>query len=428
MPPTDRRSRVSALPAQRRCPSCGRNYPPDYRACPHDGAMLEVPLAVDDPMIGEIIAGAFCLVGVVGEGGMGRVYEAEHVRLPRSYAVKIISPIFARNQEAMGRFEREAQAAARIVHPNVLDVVDVVRTKDGRPCIVSELLLGEELGHLLHRRTKLPIHEAIDIGRQACRGLAAAHAAGIVHRDLKPENLFVCNNQDGSVTVKLLDFGVAKMTDGASLTRTGTVVGTPAYMAPEQARGMPDVDGRADVYSLGAVLYQIVSGVPPFYGDEPAEVLLKVATETAPPLRQVDPTVPPMLEAVIAGAMARDPNQRFGSALELESQLAAFVAEPQRPSRISVPASAHSPTLVDVPPGVPSARPTLHERGVPAWAWILAMLASLAALLGSLAGMGLVMVSTKKELGGSATVLTLVFGIVAIASALSLVAALLRRR
>jgi serine/threonine-protein kinase len=364
---------------------------------------------------------------------MGRVYEAEHVRLPRSFAVKIISPIFARNQEAMGRFEREAQAAARIVHPNVLDVVDVVRTKDGRPCIVSELLVGEELGHLLHRRTKLPIHEAIDIGRQACRGLAAAHAAGIVHRDLKPENLFVCNNEDGSVTVKLLDFGVAKMTDGASLTRTGTVVGTPAYMAPEQARGMPDVDGRADVYSLGAVLYQLVSGVPPFYGDEPAEVLLKVATETAPPLRQVDPTVPVMLEAIIAGAMAREPKERFGSALELESQLAAFVAEPQRPSQERAPGptnggGAHSPTLVDVPPGVPSARPTMPERGAHEGVWVLALVASLAALLGAVAGLGLVMTSSKKELGGSSVLLTVVFGAIVIASALSLVAALIRRR
>jgi eukaryotic-like serine/threonine-protein kinase len=395
--------------------------------------MLEVPISDDDPMIGEVIAGAFCLVGVVGEGGMGRVYEAEHVRLPRSYAVKIISPIFARNQEAMARFEREAQAAARIIHPNVLDVVDVVRTKDGRPCIVSELLVGEELGHLLHRRTKLPIHEAIDICRQACRGLAAAHAAGIVHRDLKPENLFVCNNEDGSVTVKLLDFGVAKMTDGASLTRTGTVVGTPAYMAPEQARGMPDVDGRADVYSLGAVLYQLVSGVPPFYGDEPAEVLLKVATEAAPPLRQIDPTVPPMLEAIIAGAMTREPNQRFGSALELESQLAAFVAEPQRPSQERAPGPSLSgalqrPTLVDPPAGMPSARPTMPEAGPPTSIWVLALVASLCALLGAVAGLGLVMTSSKKELGGSAVLLTVIFGAIVIASALALVASALRRR
>ena len=291
--------------------------------CPKDGTVLDVELAAqEDPLIGELIGDTYCITGTVGEGGMASVYEAEHARLPKRFAVKVLLAELARNPEAIGRFEREAQAAARIIHPHVLDVVDVLHTADGRPCLVTELLEGEELGSLFDRVHKLAAGPAIEICRQAARGLAAAHANGVIHRDLKPANLFLCRREDGGFHVKILDFGVAKMTDGANLTRVGTVVGTPAYMAPEQARGLPDVDARADVYAIGAVLYQLVSGRPPFEDDDPAKVLLKVATESPPPLRSLDPNLPLPVCHLIARAMAHSPAERIPSAAELARALA----------------------------------------------------------------------------------------------------------
>ncbi len=401
MPPT-----VSSSPDQKkRCPSCGSEYPSDYQVCPKDAVRLVAPtIEEEDPLVGEMLAGSFLITGVVGEGGMGRVYEGEHARLPRRFAVKVIAAEFARHAEAMGRFEREAQAAARVHHPNVLDVVDVVRAADGRPCIVTELLEGEELGVLLERRKKLPIPEAVEIIRQACFGLAAAHAEGIVHRDLKPSNLFVCTRREGGHAVKVLDFGVAKVTDGAALTRVGTVVGTPAYMAPEQARGLPGVDARADVYAIAAVLYHLVTGRPPFEDDQPARILMRVATERAPPMRQIDPTIPEMLELIVQGAMAPDPSRRFASATELESQLAAFTTDAERGSRSSIAQAAaeHSPTLVEpilqaapatsASSGPPQAAPGSGGRP-PVVTGLTATAAALAAL-----GLVLVLVSDKKGL------------------------------
>lgn len=416
---------------KKRCSTCGSEYPSDYKVCPKDGTRLETPRADDDdPLVGEVLAGSFLIVGVVGEGGMGRVYEAEHVRLPRRFAVKVIAEQFARHQEAMGRFEREAQAAARVHHPNVLDVVDVVRAADNRPCIVTELLEGEELGVALERRKKLPVAEAVDIIRQACLGLAAAHAEGIVHRDLKPSNLFLCTRREGGHAVKVLDFGVAKVTDGAALTRVGTVVGTPAYMAPEQARGLPGVDARADVYAIGAVLYHLVTGRPPFDDDEPGRILMRVATERPAPVRRIDPGIPEMLELIIQGAMAPDPSQRFASASELESQLAAFASDAERAARAparQTPAP-HSPTLVDpLPPVVVApapvaaapARPEPPARGArpPAASGFAAAAAAAFAVIGIV----VVLVSDRKELFESRFALAGIFAAVVAAAVVALV-------
>jgi tRNA A-37 threonylcarbamoyl transferase component Bud32 len=375
---------VTTEPAHqsKRCPKCGEGYPFDFRVCPKDGTALVVELtAQEDPLIGELIGDTYCITGVVGEGGMASVYEAEHARLPKRFAVKVLLAELARNAEAIGRFEREAQAAARIIHPHVLDVVDVLHTSDGRPCLVTELMEGEELGSLFDRVHKLAPVPAIEICRQAARGLAAAHANGVVHRDLKPANLFLCRREDGGFHVKILDFGVAKMTDGANLTRVGTVVGTPAYMAPEQARGLPDVDARADVYAIGAVLYQLVSGHPPFEEGDPAKVLLKVATESPPPLRSIDPTIPLPVCHLVARAMAHSVHERIPSAAELARALAELGKDLEAAMLADRGAAIHSATMPDLPQAARSlslaeARPVAALSG-----GVLAIAAGASALL-----------------------------------------------
>src|SRR5882672_9455021 len=293
----------------RRCPVCGASYPADFVVCPKDASTLE--REGGDPLVGEVLAGTFCVTRLLAAGGMGRVYEAEHVRLPRRFAVKVMHEALAQHAEAMGRFEREAQAIARIVNEHVVDVVDLVRTRDGYPCLVAELLEGEELGNLLERTGKVPLATAITIARQLCRGLVAAHAVGVIHRDLKPSNLFLVKRVDGATQVKILDFGVAKVSDGADLTRTGMIVGTPAYMAPEQARGSAKVDERVDVYAVGAVVYRMLTGRPPFPEDEePARTVARLLAEDPKRPRDLDRDIPADVEFLIQRAITRSPGDR----------------------------------------------------------------------------------------------------------------------
>jgi serine/threonine-protein kinase len=171
--------------ASRRCPVCGTKYPPEFVVCPKDTTPLQTA-SHDDPLIGEVLAGSFCIIDPLGTGGMGRVYVAEHVRLPRRFAVKVMHDELSRHPEAMERFEREAQAAASIASEHVVEMVDVVQTRDGLPCLVSEYLDGEDLSALCDHLGKVPLAMAVTICRQICRGLAAAHSAGVIHRDLIP--------------------------------------------------------------------------------------------------------------------------------------------------------------------------------------------------------------------------------------------------
>jgi serine/threonine-protein kinase len=319
-----RRGPMASTDLERRCPTCGAHYPRDFLVCPKDATALEQPANPDeDPLIGEVLAGSFMITGLLGAGGMGRVYEAEHVRLPRRFAVKVMHDQLASSTQAMARFEREAQAVARIVNEHVIDIIDVVRVQ-GRPCIVTELLEGEELGQVLDREGKLPVSVAITICRQVCRGLVAAHAAQVVHRDLKPSNLFLVHREGGATHVKILDFGIAKLTDGADLTRTGMVLGTPSYMAPEQALGSSAVDHRADIYAVGAVLYRMLTGVPPFPDDDPARTLTRLVTEDPRRPREIARSIPEGVEVLIQRAMARTPEARPQTVLELDRHLSAF--------------------------------------------------------------------------------------------------------
>ncbi len=304
--------------AAKRCPTCDAHFRASRRTCAHDGTALvdaePVVARPVDPLIGVELERTYVLGDELGRGGMGALYVARHRRLRRDVAVKVLHAAFATHELALARFFREAEALARVRSPHVVQVLDALRVPDGRPALVVELLEGEDLQARLARISRLPVDEALALAIELCRGLSAAHAAGVVHRDLKPSNVFL----DARAGVaKLIDFGVAHLDGDAALTRTGTVVGTPAYMAPEQVRGSAGVDGRADVYGVGAVLYRCLTGRAPYEGSTPTAVLSAVLERAPEPPRAIAPELPAEVESLVMRAMARDPETRFSTADEL---------------------------------------------------------------------------------------------------------------
>ncbi|HVW30715.1 MAG TPA: serine/threonine-protein kinase [Polyangiaceae bacterium] len=319
------------------CPSCLERYPNDFRVCPRDATELsEVEEQEEaDALLGATVGDTFSIVRAIGEGGMARVYEGRHVRLPnKRFAIKVLHHMYAQQANVVARFQREAEAASGIAHPNVVDVYDMGITPDGRPFLVSEFLEGKDFATLLDERERIDSGVAVHVVRQVCRALAAAHARGVVHRDVKPENVFLVGDMESPV-VKVLDFGISKFdgAGGATLTQTGMIMGTPGYMPPEQARGAK-TDHRADIYGVGAMLYRAVTGKLPFDSDDAAEALSMVLTEEPPRPRAVQPSIPEALELVIQKAMAKDPDDRYRSMAELDERLAPF--DPETPSSVSL--------------------------------------------------------------------------------------------
>jgi serine/threonine-protein kinase len=281
----------------------------------------------NDPWLGTVLADTYRIEKLLGEGGMGLVYESSHLRIDRRYAVKLIHLPLAQREDMRSRFDREARVMSRVKSDHVVDVVDVVTASDGRTCIITELLEGMDLeGYLESSGGKLPVSEAVALVRQCLRGLSAAHALSVVHRDLKPSNLFLAQDSSGKVALKILDFGVAKISGDAELTATGVVVGTPSYMAPEQARGASFADARSDVYAAGAVLYRALTGKAPFEGEDATATLIRLMQEAPQRPSSLERSIPAGLEAVIEKAMARDPKERFQSVEELDRALLPFDA------------------------------------------------------------------------------------------------------
>jgi serine/threonine-protein kinase len=307
-------------------------YPAEFRVCPKDAAELVDADAPDDELVGQVVADTYTILRVVGEGGMGKVYEARHMRIGgKRFAVKLLHPEYARMPEVQSRFQREAEAAASIESAHVGDVYDIGRTADGRPFIVAEFLEGRELADLVRERGPLPIAYAVRIVRQICRGLDAAHQKGIVHRDMKPENVFLVGDLE-QPTAKVIDFGISKVTDASgapSLTKTGMIMGTPSYMAPEQARG-DKVDHRVDVYAVGAILYELCTGQRPFDRSDPTATIMAVLLEEPERPCVLNPALPETLELVIQRAMAKSPEARYASIHALEVDLAPFVESQTR--------------------------------------------------------------------------------------------------
>ncbi len=298
------------------CPTCRNQY--DHATfCPRDGARLVDPEATDG-----ILGGRYRLISKVGAGGMGEVYEATHVFTNRRVAVKLLHRNLASTPEVVARLQREAQTTSSLGHPNIVDCLDFGYSDDGQVYLVMEWLEGENLDQRMQRET-IDLPTALDIAAQAAAGLAEAHDHGIIHRDLKPANLFLIRDRRGALVVKVLDFGIAKLVmHQTKLTGTGVLIGTPNYMAPEQASG-DDVDGRTDIYALGVMLYELVTGSVPFHADSPLAVLHQHTSRmpVPPSARAPERDIPPEVEELIMRCLAKRADERVGSMHELAQAL-----------------------------------------------------------------------------------------------------------
>ncbi|MBS2018351.1 MAG: serine/threonine protein kinase [Deltaproteobacteria bacterium] len=309
---------------------------------------------------GDVLDGKYEIIRVLGEGGMGVVFEAMHLRLKQRCAIKVLAPALVKDEDLVRRFEREARASATLKSPHVTRVNDVATTPDGVPYMVMELLIGHDLDAELEQRGPLPVADAVDYLLQACAAVAEAHAAGIVHRDLKPGNLFLAKEQDGAQIIKVLDFGISKMNDEESkLTTAGATMGTALYMSPEQIRSAAKVDARADVWSLGVILYELLCGAPPWTGTV-HQVAAAIVTEDAPPLAQRC-TLPADLAETVHHALLRDVAERIPSVADLALALAPHAREGSRGlalvGQIARRSSTRLPTSIS--PSSTSARQSL---------------------------------------------------------------------
>ncbi len=281
---------------------------------------------------GTVVAGKFRIERVLGEGGMGIVFSAHHLHLGRLVALKLLKPEALAHADIVARFANEARSASRIQSEHVARVLDVGALDSGEPYMVMEYLEGSDLAKYVRQRGPLPIEEAVDHLLQACEALAEAHVAGIVHRDLKPANLYLTRRADGSNCVKVLDFGISKASlagdqPGAqNLTQTSSVLGTPGYMAPEQLRSSKHVDGRTDLWALGVILHELLTGRLAFQGSTVPEVYAAILASPPEPLRSVRPDAPPQLEAIILRCLEKDAARRFSSVGEFAVALAHFAS------------------------------------------------------------------------------------------------------
>jgi serine/threonine-protein kinase len=295
---------------------------------------------VDEIWKGELIAGKYRVEDVIGKGGMGVVLRARHVALDELVAIKVLRPAMMEVQGMVTRFTREARAASKIKSPHVARVTDVDVLASGVPYMVLEYLEGADLlAALRSRKGPFPIDEAVGHVLDACDAIAEAHELGIVHRDLKPGNLFLARRRDGKTVVKVLDFGISKVgsTADSDTTRTGQLMGSPKYMSPEQMASMRDVDGRADIWALGAILYELVAGRPPFVAETmPLVCALVLNSDPASP-RTLRPDLPPELEVIILRCLEKDPGKRFPTIAELVAALVPFGPEGRAASESTLP-------------------------------------------------------------------------------------------
>jgi len=307
------------------CPVCSTEYPDDVRFCPNDGQTLRSSSPGQD-LVGQVLADRYHVLKKLGEGGMGRVYLAEHVKMGRKSAIKVLNPTMVYDPDAVARFNREAANASRISHPSVCAVYDFGETPEGLIYLAMEFIEGEPLTSLLEREKALPVARAVAIFAQVADALQAAHDLGIVHRDLKPDNIMLSYGRDGADVVKVVDFGLAKAVSGddsQKVTKTGLVIGTPEFMSPEQLAG-DKLDGRSDVYSLALVLFQMLTGKLPFEAETVQEAMIKRLIDEPLTLAaaRADLRFPPGLQATLDSALARNPVTRYQSAAKFANDVA----------------------------------------------------------------------------------------------------------
>jgi serine/threonine-protein kinase len=272
--------------------------------------------------VGEVLASKYRLAELIGSGGMGHVYRAVNESVGRPVAIKVLRKEHAENAQVVDRFLREARAANLVRHPNVVDVLDIGKEDDGTPFIVQELLVGEDLAKFAARHNgKLPVEDVCDLLLPVIDAVAEAHARGVVHRDIKPDNVFLVKTPRGPVP-KLLDFGISKVrAPDLQATEVGMMMGTPAYMAPEQVQGARDADARSDVWGLGVMMFELMSGRMPFDAQDPASLFIAIATKDAPTLLDVKAPVVPAISRVVERCLRRRPDERYPSAAELGRDL-----------------------------------------------------------------------------------------------------------
>ena len=325
------------------CPVCAIEYRDDVRFCPNDGQTLRSSGPTHD-LVGQVLADRYHIIKKLGEGGMGQVYLAEHVKMGRRSAIKVMNPSMVHDPEAVARFNREASNASRISDAHVCAIYDFGETPEGLIYLAMEFIEGEPLTELIRSEGALPLARAADIAIQVAAALQAAHDLGIVHRDLKPDNIMLTRSRDGADAVKVVDFGLAKAVAGEAggqkVTRTGLVVGTPEFMSPEQLSG-DKLDGRSDVYSLGLVLFNMLTGTLPFPADSVQEAMIKRLTDEAAKLIEVRPDLhfPPGLQQILDTALARSPVDRYQSAAKLAHDLAAVAGLSRAPGGAALPAT-----------------------------------------------------------------------------------------
>ena len=287
------------------CPQCKLNYPDDSAGCFLCGGAL---VAIQDPLIGVTIAGRYQIEEVLGQGGMATVYAARHRLVDRPCAVKVMSPQFTRNEVIRERFRREAKAAQKLAHPNIIEIFDQGETPDGYVYLVMELLRGETLADVLEHG-KVPLERGLPIMIQIARALARAHDLEVIHRDLKPENIFLARAPNGADVVKLLDFGIARSMQDSRLTGAGEVFGTPQYMAPERITSI-EAGPSADLYSLGVIIYEMVTGTFPFDASDITTYFIKHLKEEPVSPKKHDPSIPSELERLVMECLAKDAKDR----------------------------------------------------------------------------------------------------------------------
>jgi len=276
---------------------------------------------------GVVLADKYRVEKVLGVGGMGMVVAAHHIALDERVAIKLLLPEMLSNNDAVQRFAREARAAIKIKNEHVVRVMDVSTLPSGAPMMVMEFLDGEDLSQLIERQGPLPLATVAEYVLQACEAIAEAHSLGIVHRDLKPANLFVTRRNDGTQCVKVLDFGISKVTGGGKgfdMTSTQSVMGSPLYMSPEQMASAKHVDGRTDIWALGVILHESLCGKPPFEGESITQLVASVLTTMPPAARTLRPDLPLGVDPVILRCLEKDPNRRWSSVREFADALAPF--------------------------------------------------------------------------------------------------------
>lgn len=313
---------------QKVCPTCGTEYPRSERFCPRDGTALRSASQTAD-LLGSVVADRYHIIMKLGEGGMGTVYLAEHVKMGRKSALKVMNPGMNSDPDAIARFNREASNASRLSHPNICGIYDFGETPDGLIYLAMEFIEGQALTALIEADGSLEPARAGRIVHQTADALQVAHDAGIVHRDLKPDNIMVARHRDGSDLVKVVDFGIAKASasDAQKVTKTGLVVGTPEYMSPEQLAG-DTLDGRSDIYSLALVAFNALTGKLPFPSETAQEAMIMRLTDRPRTLSEICPdrTWPERLQAVMDRGLARDADERYQSAAQFGRDFADAVA------------------------------------------------------------------------------------------------------